>query len=969
MVDHAPVGRGQHCKRCRQPREKHRVKHEFMAASCRRCGQPSNAHKQKHPFEGPITLTRIGKGKDKQLVDSCLECGLPPKNHRQRTRSAAEIEKRNQTNRILIGMDGEGFGRWPHRYVMLCWRDEKNGERYGCIENPKGLTTKECLDFIVDLPESHGGKPLPRTRDTSKVTTFGFSFRGYDVTKILQDMPNDAIYALMRPDLRRVPGERALRKVSYLNFELDFYGGKLIVSRLNAGKTAPPKKGPRNWHEFVAPPSPGKKRTEGKSDEAIALCATCARPRDHEKHTPRGMHEFKLGRRIKHTVKTETFDGQPRESISYEELCAHCGRTKSHRHHAVAVPREWQTRTLWDCFTFYQSSFVAALVDWKTTDSETLERIADMKKQRGSNNWMKRKDDRDAARRYCLDECNLLGKLMRQFLGACQKANIDLAGRYHGAGSLGGAMLKSLDVDSHLKRARKRFPKAMLHAIMCGYFGGRFEHSVLGPVDGPIFGYDLSAAYPYRIFQLPCLVHGRWRYVTDREAIEGSHVVTDKKGGSTKLHVRAALVHYGLGDDVDENEPWGPFPFRAKDGSITFPIRSAGGWVWRDEYLAGERAFRHVEFRGAWIYESACDCQIFARIPEWYVHRLLLGKEGPGIVLKLGVNSQYGQMARSVGGGGRFQCWPWASIITGGCRAQVLDALTVHEDRRNLLAVATDGIYTRERLKPKLPHPLDTGTAIAKRSPLEITEDRKHGTKCKHCGAPGCELAHKPLGGWEETVFPKGMFLMQPGVYTPLDPDEKMSKKLRARGIGRVVLREQWKRIRDAWRTGKKTVELRPKSKKDRGLERFVGAKTGIYAIPARRGVKIPPMAKGGSVQGPLPCPRSDHKYDDPKYVCSTCHNAMAVFYVRSPAYGEWVTRKVIFALAATPKRRAFGRRVRNKAGTYAELLPWSYVGGNESAPYSRAAISPEARALKDHADEMWEQPDADFQLDEYEDE
>jgi hypothetical protein len=32
------------------------------------------------------------------------------------------------------------------------------------------------------------------------------------------------------------------------------------------------------------------------------------------------------------------------------------------------------------------------------------------------------------------------------------------------------------------------------------FFGGRFENSVIGPIQKEIFSYDISSAYPYQLF-------------------------------------------------------------------------------------------------------------------------------------------------------------------------------------------------------------------------------------------------------------------------------------------------------------------------------------------------------------------------------------------------------------------------------------------------------------------------------------
>jgi len=82
--------------------------------------------------------------------------------------------------------------------------------------------------------------------------------------------------------------------------------------------------------------------------------------------------------------------------------------------------------------------------------------------------------------------------------------------------------------------------------------------------------------------------------------------------------------------------------------------------------------------------------------------------------------------------------------------------------------LATDGVWSRERLA--LPSPRDTGTG---------------------------DLS-KPLGGWEEKSFPEGVFAVRPGIYFPLAPTEEALKEVRARGLGKKVLYEQWPRIVDA---------------------------------------------------------------------------------------------------------------------------------------------------------------------------
>lgn len=212
--------------------------------------------------------------------------------------------------------------------------------------------------------------------------------------------------------------------------------------------------------------------------------------------------------------------------------------------------------------------------------------------------------------------------------------------------------------------------------------------------------------------------------------------------------------------------------------------------MWRDEFLAAKPY--GAKFSEAWVYKTECDHRPFASVPDYYRQRLSIGKEGPGIVLKLAMNSIYGKLAQSVGTNPPFQCWIWAGMVTSGCRAQILEMLSLHKDPANMLMVATDGIYSREKIE--CPKPRDTDTATTH---------------------------NKPLGGWERKVVPKGMFAARPGIYFPTDPTDDELKQVRARGVGRSVMLAAWRDVVAAWRQGRPSVKLSD-------VTRFHGVKSSI---------------------------------------------------------------------------------------------------------------------------------------------
>jgi len=226
------------------------------------------------------------------------------------------------------------------------------------------------------------------------------------------------------------------------------------------------------------------------------------------------------------------------------------------------------------------------------------------------------------------------------------------------------------------------------------------------------------------------------------------------------------------------------------------------------------------------------------------VLRLKLGKEGPGIVIKLGCNSCYGKLAQSVGNA-LFNSWIWAGMITSGCRAQVLDILAIHKDWANLLAIATDGIYTREKIEA--PKPLDTGTRD-----VWVTNPKT-----------GIIELKPVLGGWENKTYDRGMFFARPGIYFPLNPSIDDIKDIRGRGVGKGVVLENWSTIIDTWK--KDGIEGNAQVA---NVTRFCGAKSSISCSNGGKRYNRA-NAKGGVL----------------------------------PSYGQWITRKVEMSFHPLPKR------------------------------------------------------------------
>jgi hypothetical protein len=384
--------------------------------------------------------------------------------------------------------------------------------------------------------------------------------------------------------------------------------------------------------------------------------------------------------------------------------------------------------------------------------------------------------DPDKVREYCFDECQYMAVLAKKLIQAHIDAGIPLKA-FNGAGSSASSMLSIMGIKSNINEFRKLDNKELEQAVASAYFGGRFENSKIGPIPGLLHSWDISSAYPYQIYKLPCLIHGKWRH---------------SKNINDIIEADSALVRYRL-NKPNIKRLWAPFPFRTTENVVVCPEYSEGGWLWKDEFLVGQQVFDNVEFIEAYIYNTPCTCHPFKKIAEYYTERCRIGKEGPGIVLKLGCNSVYGKLAQSRGGWGAFTNWIWAGMITSGCRAQILELFALHNDINNILMIATDGIVTTEDIRP--PTPIDTNTS--------------------HTG--------KPLGGWEYKPYKNGLFFARPGIYFPLDISEGFDdiKTIRARGIGREVLAREYPKILDGWNRRIEKVALPD-------VNRFIGAKSSI---------------------------------------------------------------------------------------------------------------------------------------------
>lgn len=407
-----------------------------------------------------------------------------------------------------------------------------------------------------------------------------------------------------------------------------------------------------------------------------------------------------------------------------------------------------------DVGPFFQKSFVKAIDPsaW-TTPVCTADQYATI---------VKGKADRSSAAlgsdmiRYNVTENLVLASLMERLnKGFVNGANVRLArNKWFGPGQAAQAWMKTIDAPT-TEALNQVIPQAVKDAGRASYYGGWFEIFAHGPIPGESHEYDINSAYPFIIAELPCLLHGRWVHQTGRHTTPNLQylclmyaIVTSPKHLSGQVRV-------------------GTMPHRTPKGNIMRPSQSEG-WYWRHELEAARRAgtIETVDVKETYWYDPCACLPPYRGIRDLYMRRLEAGKNGPeGVALKLLYNSAYGKMAQSIGNP-QFSCSIYASLITAGCRTQILDAIASHPTGvEDLLMVATDGVYFRT------PHPT-----------LDLDKQR--------------------LGAWDHTIK-TNLSLFMPGVYW--DDNTRAGIKagnapiLKSRGVPAAALAGQVERADFLW--------------------------------------------------------------------------------------------------------------------------------------------------------------------------
>lgn len=346
-----------------------------------------------------------------------------------------------------------------------------------------------------------------------------------------------------------------------------------------------------------------------------------------------------------------------------------------------------------DVFSFFTTSFVAALRSWNVGTPEAIARIEVGKDGRGSF----RLSELESIQRYWREELELLVGLCGRLRDVLASADIHPRS-WHGPGAVASVLLRKHDIKSVLD---KGLPAAVLDASAFAYAGGRFETFRAGMVDGPVYSADINSAYPYILSTLPNLATGHWTHL--KADSDDPKDMAEALRGRRMALVRLSVA-YGRDEQHAADFEGSPHRLFHRDtrGLISFP-GAVSGWyhlpeamlILNEDVANSAQIYRVHE---AWIFEDDGSYP-FEWIRDLYEQRRIWKADGNPAerAAKLGYNSIYGKLAQRVGG--RDDAPPWhqleyAGAITSGARAMLYSAMASVGE--GLIAGETDGVYSTQ---------------------------------------------------------------------------------------------------------------------------------------------------------------------------------------------------------------------------------------------------------------------------------
>jgi len=332
-----------------------------------------------------------------------------------------------------------------------------------------------------------------------------------------------------------------------------------------------------------------------------------------------------------------------------------------------------ETRTLYDVFTFFGTSFVKACEEY-LGDSDTIQQIQAMKLQRDS--FTKDEVINGRVNQYMTQELDMLVQLCNELRERLAMVNIH-PHQWHGPGAVASTVLKMQKVKPHIGTYTDQFRRNCEAA----YYGGRFEQFQRGTYEGTVYQYDIRSAYPNAMRYLPSLAGVTFEYEISPKTINpyGLYYVNHTSSASA----------FSIGR----------LPYRSPHSSIYYPPHFARGYYWGielpDSYLS--------DIEHGWTPHNLSSERPFMFVEEMYEQRAKLkaANQPHQLALKLALNSLYGKLAQSKGARANGSGWTyptfheviWAGWITAYTRRMIADAM-LSAPTGSVIATETDSVFS-----------------------------------------------------------------------------------------------------------------------------------------------------------------------------------------------------------------------------------------------------------------------------------
>lgn len=324
--------------------------------------------------------------------------------------------------------------------------------------------------------------------------------------------------------------------------------------------------------------------------------------------------------------------------------------------------------------------------------------------------------------KYCIEDCKLIPKLVDLWLEKFHASFNYYPQKFHSLGTIALDTLKTILNEMH---SFNDIPYEIQELAYKTYYGGRFEIFFKGALED-IYHYDINSAYPYAMALLPNMKTGVWKEIKDLKDLN-----------TTKIGV------YRIKVKVNE-EKLCPFLFRKENGSVMVPNGEFTTWTTSFE-LDVALKYYDIEILNIYGYEytEKEKCEFQDLVIKWYGERVAQKDEGQKYIYKVLINSLYGKFAQRKPEPKNLFNPVMASLITGKCRAMLLEA--AKDNKNDIVMFATDGVFSKKPLK------LDTS-------------------------------GKKVLGHWDFEHHPKFKVVMA-GIYSHTSDKEPNDFKVKTRGF------------------------------------------------------------------------------------------------------------------------------------------------------------------------------------------